>query len=207
MFVHNESRVQTCSHKRLSSVLPARRKLMRRIVLELRDSLAQVSLFGEASGFVANHGHDSYHLSMRSIEQSDRKCNRQSSPVLMHRWNAQHVVSVARLPGRHGLSETSPMARSQTLGNNEIERVAERLSRRKSEEVLGSWIPYIDYAAGVGDHNCIADHLNQLLVVNWRFEIAGFRHVPPHFRASTGSSDLDLEPIPVEPTTFFSCSL
>src|ERR1700690_968738 len=159
MFVHNESPVQTRSPKRLSSVLPPRRKLMRRIVLELRDSLAQVSLFGEASGFVANHGHDSYHLSMRSIEQSDRKCNRQSSPVLMHRWNAQHVVTVACLPGRHGLSETSPMTRTQTLGNNKIERVAERLGLRKSEEALGSGIPQIDHAAGVGDHNRVTDHL------------------------------------------------
>src|SRR5271156_3375580 len=130
----------------------------------------------------------------------------------MYGGNPQHVVCVARFPARHGLSETSPVALPQTLGNNELERVADSLHLRKSEETLGGGIPQTDRAAGVGDHNCIADHLNQLLVVNWRFEIAGLHHLLPHFRASTGSSDLALEPIavepiPVEPTTFFSCSL
>src|SRR5713101_4919458 len=86
----------------------------------------------------------------------------------MHRGNSQQLMSVVRLPARHGLSVPSPMAFSQTLGNDEIERVAERLSLRESEEALGSGIPYVDYAAGVGDHNRVADRPDQLLVINGR---------------------------------------
>src|SRR6266404_4564733 len=103
----------------------------------------------------------------------------------MHRGNSQQIMSVARLPARHGLSVTSPMALSQTLGNNEIERVAERLSLRESEEALGSGIPYIDYAAGVGDHNRVADHLDQLLVINCRSDKRIHFLLP--LSASTGS--------------------
>ena len=113
----------------------------RRIALEFRYALAQVSLFGVASGFVTDHGHDSCNLVLLPVEQSDRECNRQRSPVFVHSWHPEHVMAVARLPGRHGFSVTSPMTLAQTFGDNEIERIAERLSLRESEEALGSGIP------------------------------------------------------------------
>jgi hypothetical protein len=128
--------------------------------------MAQASVFGEASCFIANHGRDSDHISLRPAQETDRKCNRQRSAVLMHGGNSQQVMSVTRLPGRHGFSVTSPMALPQTLGNNEIERIAERLRRRESEQVLGSGVSYGDCTARIGDYNCVADHLDQLLKID-----------------------------------------
>src|ERR1700753_957479 len=115
--------------------------LTHHISLAFRETLQQVPLFVEGLSFVTDHGHDSCNLVLRPVEQSDRECNRQRSPVFVHSWDPEHVMAVARLPARHGFSGTSAMKLSQTLGDNEIERVAERLSLRESEEALGSGIP------------------------------------------------------------------
>ena len=58
------------------------------------------------------------------------------------------------------------MTRSQTLRNNQIQRVAQGLSLSEPEEALGGSIPQPDYPARVGNYKCIAEHLNQLLIVN-----------------------------------------
>src|SRR5579864_6041271 len=94
------------------------RRVKRYRSFKFSEALAQVSFFSEPSGFVADHGYDSSHLSLGPIEQPDRKGNRQGSPVLVCGGNPQHIMTVARLPARHSLSVTSPMSLSQTLGNN-----------------------------------------------------------------------------------------
>src|ERR1017187_1267325 len=134
--------------------------------LAFGEALEQVPLLGERFGFVTNHRHDTCYRALRAIQQSDRKCNRQRSPVFMHGGNPQHVMSVAGLPARHCSFVAGPVTLPQTLGNNEIERAAKGLSLSESEEALGGGVPYRDGTARISDNNRVAQRLDKVLEIN-----------------------------------------
>src|SRR5271155_466837 len=91
------------------------------ISLAFGEALEQGPFLGEGLSFVANHGHNACYRALRTTQQSDRKCNRQRSPVFMRGGNPQHVMSVTGLPARHSSLVAGPVTLPQTLGNNEIE--------------------------------------------------------------------------------------
>ena len=124
--------------------------------LALGEALEQGPFLTEGLSFVTNHRHDTCYRALWAMQQSDRKCNRQRSPVFMHGGNLQHVMSVAGLPARHSSFVAGPMTLPQTLGNNEIERVAERLSLSESEDELGSGVQYRDGAARILNNNRVS---------------------------------------------------
>src|SRR5690606_26006789 len=67
------------------------------------------------------------------------------------RRNRQQVArTIARLSRGHGAAIALPVPRPQPLGNDDVERLPDRLFRREPEDPFRSGVPVPDDAFGVG---------------------------------------------------------
>jgi hypothetical protein len=75
-----------------------------------------------------------------------------------HREHPSHVLGLAR---RHDAPVARPMALAQLLGDDDVERRADRLLRRVPEHRLGRGVPVADRAGGIGDDDGVVSVLEQ----------------------------------------------
>ena len=59
----------------------------------------------------------------------------------MHDGDSQYFTALACFTAYHDLLETGPVVLSQALGNDQVERFANRLGLSESEDTLGGGVP------------------------------------------------------------------
>jgi hypothetical protein len=85
----------------------------------------------------------------------------------MDSWNTKHFSTISGLAGLHYLAISFPMPMAEALRNNEVERLAKRLTLCVAEHALGCRVPYNDGAVGACRDNRISRYQYELLRVKW----------------------------------------
>src|SRR5512145_567110 len=76
-------------------------------------------------GYVTNDGHGSEHLAITIRGEDDGELDGDPPPVAPACGNCQHLAPVAGDTGPHDGAIPLPVARTPTLGDDQVERVAE----------------------------------------------------------------------------------
>src|SRR5579883_3194833 len=105
----------------------------------------------ETLRYVAQDGRDSHHVTILVAERQNGEFERDARPILALSRHGQELAgTITRAAGAHHLAISLPMPPAQLLGNNEVERVADRLAGGEAEEPLGALVPELDEAHRIG---------------------------------------------------------
>jgi len=133
------------------------------VAAEIGKPLAKRALFRPTGRLVANDRCNDP-AAVRQVHQGDGECDGQGASVLVQGRDPQHLAAVARLAGLHDATISLPMPLPKTLGDDEIEALAERLLRRIAEQRFGPRVPEPDHAFAIGEDQGIGALLHHAFV-------------------------------------------
>src|SRR5690349_24031982 len=110
--------------KRIESAVGTQATL-RGALFEFGEAPLELALFAPLRRVVARNRSD--HAASGRVEQRHGEGDRQRLTVLAQRWDAQHGSLILARAGHHHLAIAFPMAPAKALGNDEVERLAQRL--------------------------------------------------------------------------------
>src|SRR5262245_59873328 len=112
--------------------------------------------FFEPCRYIADHRNEADDATCRGRDRSDSELDRQRRAILsLGRHRQQFAVAVSALAACHHVVISFPMAGSQPLRDNEIERLSHRLRRAVAEDPLRPGIPEAYEALAIACHNGI----------------------------------------------------
>jgi hypothetical protein len=113
-------------------------------------------------GDVAHDGGHSDQLSGFVLYWGDRELHGDCGTIFADRWHGKEItVRVTAVTSLDDLIVAIPMPLPQSLRNNEIKRLFERLLPRKAEQPLGTRIPKANDAVPIRGNDCIGATCNR----------------------------------------------
>jgi hypothetical protein len=122
----------------------------------VRQLLLQASDFLEAAGHVTHDGGEAVHLPLLILERHNGELQRDPLAVLADTRHRQEVArAVMALTGCYDVPEALPVACTQALRDDEIQRLPQRLAGVVAEDPFGPGVPHPDDPFAVGCHDRI----------------------------------------------------
>src|SRR3569833_497489 len=114
-------------------------------LVSLTKLLAQRLQFIEAGGDVAHDGSEAGDRTVRAAQRRDRELDRDLRTILAQRRHRERVAAaIAARAGLHHVLPAVPVPAAQPLWNDEVERLTDRLVRRKAEYADCAGVPEPD---------------------------------------------------------------
>src|SRR5499433_892902 len=126
------------------------------LCLQLGEPLAKRPLFLPPARLVPDDRRDEPGARIGCKQQRDREGDGERAAVLVDRRNAKHFGAVPGVACPHDFPIAVPVSLTIALGNDEVERPAERLPLGVAENALGGRVPDDDGAVRARDHDRVA---------------------------------------------------